>query len=122
MGMGAMKQHRTKAAKKWTLEEIYEILKNEAADELPGELSLSGSGLMKGVFVKGVGKYDVSITVMGSSIICGEYVRKDEQAKSIGLSFLTSGWSDIADKDSLENAKVTEAVGKIVDKLFIGRT
>lgn len=120
MGMGAMKQSKTKTLKKWTIDEIYEILKSEGQN-LPSEPYIKGEGMMRGLFVKGIGKYDVSISIMGKSIVCCEYVRKGEQAKNIGLSFLTSGWTDILDKDSKENVKVVMQVGEEIKRLFENR-
>lgn len=120
MGMGAMKQVHIKTNRKWTLDEMYEILKNEGTN-LPSEPYLAGSGITRGLFVRGVGKYDVSITSMGKGITCCEYVRKGEQAKNIGLSFLTNGWTDILDKDSKENVAVVKQVGEEVRRLFENR-
>ena len=85
MGMGAMKRVRVKTKRKWTLEEMYEVLKNEGTN-LPSEPYISGTGIAKGLFVKGVGKHDVSISCLGKTIVCGEYVRKGEQAKNLGIS------------------------------------
>lgn len=120
MGMGALKQAKVKTNRKWTLDEMYEILKAEGTN-LPSEPYLSGKGMMKGLFVKGVGKYDVNITCMGTTITCSEIVRKGSQLSSIGLGILTKGWSNIIDNDSNENVNLVMVVGEEVKRLFENR-
>ena len=119
MGLGGMHMKSTKTKRKFTLDEIYEILKTEG--DLPAEPYMSGSGIMRGLFVPGIGKYDVSISTMGKKIICSEYVRQGEQMKNIGASFLTNGWSDILDKQSKDNKNITDLVGAEIERLFQNR-
>ncbi len=111
MGMGSMKQVKVKCKRKFTLDEIYDILSKEGNFPAEHPLSIRGAGLLRGVFVRGIGKYDVSISMMGTTLICCEYVRKGEQAKNLLISSLTSGWSDILDKDSKANVEITKMVG-----------
>ncbi len=120
MGLGATHVRTIKTLRKFSIDEIFEVLKNEG--NLPSEPYISGSGIMRGLFVQGVGKYDVNISTMGKKILCSEYVRKGEQAKSFAVSTLTKGWSDLLDKNSTDNKAVTDAVANEVERLFEDRT
>lgn len=119
MGLGATHQKWVKTNRKFTLDEVYNILKNEG--KLTQEINYEPNGLQKGIFVKGIGKYDVTVSIMGKKICCTEYVRKGEQAKTFGLDMLTKGWSTIADQDSIKNKEVVDAVGAEVERLFANR-
>ena len=119
MGFGSMHIKSVKTKRKFTIDEIYEILKAEG--RLPAEPYISGTGMTRGLFVPGVGKYDVCISTMGAKITCSENVRKSEQVKTIGLSVLSSGWSDAADRESVANKAMTDAVAADIERLFADR-
>lgn len=119
MGLGGMHTRSTKTKRKYSIDEIYDILKAEG--NLPAEPYISGKGLMRGLFVPGVGKYDVCISSMGKKISCNEYVRQGEQAKSIALTLVTDSWSDIIDGNSLSNKAVADVVADEIERLFVNR-
>lgn len=119
MGLGGMHTRSTKTKRKYTIDEIYDILKAEA--NLPAEPYITGKGLMRGLFVPGIGKYDVCISTMGKKISCSEYVRQGEQAKSFALTMVTDSWSDVLDGNSLDNKAVTDAVADEIDRIFANR-
>lgn len=119
MGLGGMHTRSIKTKRKYSSDEIYDILKTEG--NLPAEPYISGKGLMRGLFVPGIGKYDVCVSSMGKKISCSEYVRQGEQTKNIALSFATNNWSDIIDSDSLNNKAVTDVVADEIERLFTDR-
>ncbi|MEF9875546.1 hypothetical protein [Gordonibacter sp.] len=119
MGLGAVHTRSVKTKRKFSIDEIYDILEAEA--NLPAEPYITGKGLMRGLFVPGMGKFDVCISSMGKKISCSEYVRQGEQAKSLTLNVVTNSWSDILDGDSLDNKAVTDAVADEVERLFANR-
>ena len=119
MGLGGTHVKTIKVKRKYTVDEIFEILKNEG--NLPAEPYISGSGIMRGLFVPGIGKYDVNISTMGKKILCSEYVRRDAQLHTFAMDSLTSGWSAILDQASLDNKAVTDTVAAEVERLFKDR-
>lgn len=119
MGLGGMHTRSIKTKRKYSIDEVHDILKAEA--NLPAEPYITGKGLMRGLFVPGVGKFDVCISTMGKKISCSEYVRQGEQAKSFALNVVTNSWSDVLDGDSLDNRAVTDAVADEVERIFANR-
>lgn len=119
MGMGGLHTRSIKTKRKYSIDEIFDILKAEG--NLPTEPYITGSGFMRGLFVPGVGKYDVCISSMGKKISCSEYVRQGEQAASMALTMLTDSWSDVLDGNSLSNREVTDAVADEIERLFANR-
>lgn len=119
MGMGGMHVRSIKVSKKYSIDEIFDILKAEG--NLPAEPYITGKGFMRGLFVPGVGKYDVNIATMGKKITCSEYVRQGEQLKNLGLNIITDSWSDVLDGQSLDNRAVTDMVADEIERLFANR-
>lgn len=117
--MGLMPASQSiKTKKKFTIDEICEILKTEG--NLPSEPFINGSGIMRGLFVDGIGQFDVNIYSSGKKIVCCEAPKRSEAAKTLVLGELTDGWYSIIGRQN-GIKEVVKAVADEVERLFKDR-